>query len=841
MSIAGGQCFFPEHKHILHGSGTVNATQAIANAISASNIPTTLFLGAGASIASGAPSGSALSDELTKQFFGGDRRRELSDISGRVELKYGRQDLVAFIRSKLEPLQPSNTLLKLPNFNFINIFTTNYDLLVESAFEKQGVELPIVRSNKDYAFDNRQYNTMLFKLHGCITEDRSDGLNHGMIITDEDYTTYRKFRQIGFQHFEQSLATSNVVFVGYSMADANIKAYVERAVELTQSQECPGQVFLLLYEEDEIEATRWTNRGLRVGFGDLDTLLAALASVDQDSSSVNIFSPISKVQKHVIAAEISSTNPEEEGKRASNLTHMIVGSPVTYADIRTGSAFSRSVVTEIVQQVMSTDWSSLHVLLGPSGSGKTSAGRLAVHELSQRGIVCYEHKAHLAVDFPTWQDVEKEHYNKGERACLFLDEPTASQYAVNQLSKYLAQAQKRSLSVIIAYHPSIWSYRTKSPELTTKARVHDLSLLTPADIQSITTHVKQSPDIAQLLSADIQSMTPNEVATIIRRRARADLFVSLKYLFETKSLDEIILREFDELGRHQPDEISTSIRSLYETVALLEACGRHVHRQMVFRVTDVEVQEISNLLDYLEGVVFESERDQHIGGTYQWTTRHQRIATIIAESKFSTRARYDVLERVVKSINPASKLERQFSAQLCNSEIGIESLSQDEQTNLYRLLVNTVPGERVPRHRLVRNLIRQGAFGDAELAISESRDMNINDSVIHRYDVQLNVAKAEKLEFLGTQDRLNLLDAAVSKAKKSLSRRPDDMYNYENYCRASLAQAQNGGGVEEFEIALQALKDAHKTLGDPFMVHWIGKYESEMARIGRKEDGSGPS
>ena len=816
----------------------MDSVKAISTAISESKIPTTLFLGAGASIPSGAPSGTALSEALTAEFFDGEKTRALSDISGRVELKYGRPDLVAFLRSKLTPLQPSKTVLRLPNFNFASIFTTNYDSLVEIAFEEAKVELPTVRSNKDYAFDYRQYNTMLFKLHGCISEDRCDGLSHGMIITDEDYSTYGSFRQIGFKHFEQSLATTNVVFVGYSMADAKIKEYVERAIELARSQECPGQIFLLLYEEDEIEATRWENRGLRVGFGGLDALLGALATVEQDTGSVSIFSPISKVLRHAIAAELSSLDPQEEATKSRNVNRMVTGSSVTYADIRAGNAFGRSSVTEIVQQVTSTNLSSIHVLVGPSGSGKTSAGRLAMHELSRGGIICYEHKAHVAVDFPTWQDVEKEHQKNGERACLFLDEPNASQYAVNQLSKYLAQEQGHALSVIIAYHPSIWSYRTKSPELTTRAKVHDLSRLTPADIQSITTHVKRSPTIARLLSADIQSMTHNEVASTIRRRAKSDLFVSLKYLFETRSLDEIILMEFEQLGQGQPDDIKTSIRSLYETVALLEACGRHVHRQMVFRVTDIEIEEIADLLDYLEGVIFESERDHFIGGTYQWTTRHPRIASIIAESKFSRKARYDVLERVVSSINPASKMERQFSAQLCNSEIGIESLPQEWQTELYRLLVNTVPGERVPRHRLVRNLIRQGQFGDAELAIVDSRDMNINDSVIHRYDVQLNVAKAEKLEFLGVQDRLNLLDTAVSKATKSLSRRGDDMYNYENYCRASLALAQNGGGIDEFEIALQKLKDAHQVLGDPLMVRWIGRYESELARL-RSRGGNG--
>ena len=806
--------------------------KVISNTMSTSRIPTTLFLGAGASISSGAPSGSTLSRELTNKFFPDEHERVLSDISERVEVKFGRQELVEFLRSKIEPLQPSKTLLRLPEFNFSNIFTTNYDLLVEKAFEKAESEIPVVRSNNDYAFDYRQYNTKLFKLHGCITEDRADGLQHGMIITDEDYTTYQKFRQIGFLHFEQSLTTSNVVFVGYSMADANIKQYVDRAIELNREQNCPGQIFLMLYEKDEIEATRWKNRGIQVAFGDLDDLLNSLATSKQNNTNaVSIFSPTSEVDMHVIASEISSINPSEESRKPSNVQRMATGSPVTYADIRKGFAFDRSVVSEIVQQLSSTNSSPIHVVLGPSGSGKTSAGRLAINELRKRDVVCYEHKADIPVDFPTWQDVEQQHHEKGERACLFLDEPNASQFAVNQLTSYLAQEQERALSLIVTYHPSIWSYRTKSTELTTKATLHNLSSLSPADVRNIATHVKRTPDIARMLSADIQSMTNYDIEEIIEKRAKSDLFVSLKYLFETKSLDEIILKEFDDLGRGQPAEIKTNIRSLYEHVSLLEACGRHVHRQMVVRILDININEISDLLDYLEGVIFESERDDVIGGTYQWATRHAKIAKIIAESKFSTKQRYEVLERVINSINPAIKIERQFSAQLCNSDIGIESLSLKDQTKLYKLLVETVPGERVPIHRLVRNLIKENELGDAELVISGARDMRINDSVINRYDVRLNIAKAERLDFLEKADRLNLLDVAVSKAKKSLSRRPNDMYSYENYCEACLALAQNGGGGEEFETALQQLKDAQQRLNDPHMLKWISKFESERAHL----------
>ena len=65
------------------------------------------------------------------------------------------------------------------------------------------------------------------------------------------------------------------------------------------------------------------------------------------------------------------------------------------------------------------------------------------------------------------------------------------------------------------------------------------------------------------------------------------------------------------------------------------------------------------------------------------------------------------------------------------------------------------------------------------------------------------------------------------------------MYSYENYCKASLALAQNDGGIEEFEIALQRLKGAHHKLNDPHMHGWIGKYESEMVRLRDKENNSG--
>lgn len=562
----------------------METTGSIAKEIARSKIPTVLFLGAGASIPSGAPTGAMLSRILTQAFFPDEKERQLSDISGRVEIKFGRSKLVSVIRENISKITPSETLKQLPNFNFSNIFTTNYDELIEKSYQIQGVKLPVIKSNRDYSFDYRQYNTMLFKLHGCITEDRCDGLPHGMIITDEDYLTYGNFRHIGFKYFEQSLATSNVVFVGYSMQDSNIRDYVEKAIALCNKQECPGQAFLILYEEDEIESIRWQNRGLRVAYGDLDSLLNSLATTDTNTRAVSIFSPISHAQKHSIASEICSVNPEKEKTKAGNIRRLISGSELSYGDINDGNAFPRSCASEIVQQIMSSSSASIHLLLGPSGAGKTSAGRLALASLSSRGVICYEHKSNLPVDLATWRDIDQEHAKKQERACLFLDEPNASQFAVNNLASFLMDGSRHALSLIIAYHPSIWSYRTKSSSLIKNSIIHNMSSLTASDINYIANFIRRRPEVSALLSADIQRMSHQEIVGTIRKRANSDLFVSLKYLFETKSLDEIVLKEFDKLGKNKPEKIRTDIRSLYETVAFLEAVGRHVHRQMVLRV-----------------------------------------------------------------------------------------------------------------------------------------------------------------------------------------------------------------------------------------------------------------
>ncbi len=109
---------------------------------------TALFLGAGASMASGAPSGK----ELARKLIGAldpdsGLPGELMDIASVLELRRGRPELIEALRGLLQPLRPAGGMEALPAFDWSAIYTTNYDYLVERSYERAGRGIAVCRSN----------------------------------------------------------------------------------------------------------------------------------------------------------------------------------------------------------------------------------------------------------------------------------------------------------------------------------------------------------------------------------------------------------------------------------------------------------------------------------------------------------------------------------------------------------------------------------------------------------------------------------------------------------------------------------------------------------------------
>src|SRR4051812_32130261 len=108
---------------------------------------TILLCGAGAAIASGAPSGAGLARYLAGKLTPPPHGDDLAEIAAIYEHRVDRRAMVSAVRDRLQGLQPTGALLTLPELPWRALFSTNFDTLVESSYRAAKRSLGVVRSN----------------------------------------------------------------------------------------------------------------------------------------------------------------------------------------------------------------------------------------------------------------------------------------------------------------------------------------------------------------------------------------------------------------------------------------------------------------------------------------------------------------------------------------------------------------------------------------------------------------------------------------------------------------------------------------------------------------------
>ncbi|SDY92243.1 SIR2-like domain-containing protein [Modestobacter sp. DSM 44400] len=243
---------------------------------------TSLLLGAGASVSSGAPTGASLARQLASRLSPPPDGGDLSEICGIYENRLGRKDLVQDIRQRLSGLQPTQGMLAVPAFNWRAIYSTNFDRLVEQAYRQAGKDLKVVRSNYEFTVEAAATPvTVLYKMHGCLTQDAADGSHSRMLLTEADYDSFVEYRQSLFDSLRINMLTGDTLIVGQSLRDAHLRSLAKDVAAL-RTQGVPGRVFLLAYEYDEDRAQLYVQRGIQVAGGSLEDLTHAL--LEKDSS-----------------------------------------------------------------------------------------------------------------------------------------------------------------------------------------------------------------------------------------------------------------------------------------------------------------------------------------------------------------------------------------------------------------------------------------------------------------------------------------------------------------------------------------------------------------------------
>ena len=177
---------------------------------------------------------------------------------------------------KIAKLVPTRGLLNLPLYPWKDLFTTNYDNLIESAYSRNHKPIKVFSSNFDFEDDDTAIGTNLFKIHGTLDIDRSLGKNASIIITSEDYDRSSEYRELLFDRLLHETSRNDVVIIGHSLADTDINYVLNEAIRRKRDSGASGKLYALIYSPDQNRATLVERRGFQVCFGGLDDFFAEL-------------------------------------------------------------------------------------------------------------------------------------------------------------------------------------------------------------------------------------------------------------------------------------------------------------------------------------------------------------------------------------------------------------------------------------------------------------------------------------------------------------------------------------------------------------------------------------
>lgn len=108
-------------------------------------------------------------------------------------------------------------------------WTTNYDDLLEQAFQAVGKRIDVKRRAADFATTRRRSDVTVYKMHGDRTAPAE------AVLTKEDYETYNATREVFTIALKGDLAKRTFLFVGFSFTDPNVMYLLGRVKQLLEA------------------------------------------------------------------------------------------------------------------------------------------------------------------------------------------------------------------------------------------------------------------------------------------------------------------------------------------------------------------------------------------------------------------------------------------------------------------------------------------------------------------------------------------------------------------------------------------------------------------------------
>lgn len=643
-----------------------------------------LFLGSGALFGAKLPDerpiplGNGLRDIICERFLNKNfEDSDLAHVSAMAISQTSLFEVQDFIKDYFMGLEPAPFHFKIPNFKWRAIFTTNYDLLIETCYS-QATEpvqtLCNILSQEDSLDETRVTTDKLLhvKLHGCITRTHDSSLP--LVLTTDQYNESLDARKRLFNHLYELAYENTVVFVGHSLTDHNI-----RKVLLSLEKECPGgqRHYLIKPGVDEIESHFWGEKKittLDITFEDF--IGEIVRNISEEDRVLSLVRPLGE---HPIQSVFSShVSPSDElidylTNHVEWVTPDTSFAPAEPKDffkgvdqgwfpISEGITIPRNLRRSISEYAIERPEaeretaSDFYVVKAEAGAGKTILLRQLAWEIgkSSLGVVIWVRPGSVAdSDF-----IEEMSIKSKERIYVFWDDA-----AVNaiELNRFLKKVRKRNLRVTVftAERYSEWNTRCEDLDELVSG-VFKLKYLAENEIDLLVSKLEDFSSLGPNLINKTHEERCNEFREIYGRQ----LLVALHEATMGEPFEDIIFHEYENI---YPE----TAKRIYLTVCTLNRLKIPVRAGLISRIHDISFSRFqSEFYKPLEKVVIpkgRSDQDMH------YSARHSEIAEIVFR-----RALAEVRDRYQEYINIVNKLNISFSSDLSSLRSLIRAKSLHE-------------------------------------------------------------------------------------------------------------------------------------------------------------------
>lgn len=174
-----------------------------------------LFLGAGGSCDAGYPSWNDLFKPFAKELGTPiDESIDYYRLAQYYSNNFGSGELRKKINERINQNNFKSQLLEeLMDIGFTNVWTTNFDNVVELNYQKRNILTNKVFKDSDFSNIEINKRINIFKMNGDVTNLES------IVATQSDYEKYTDTHRIMLMFFKRELISSTFLFIGYSFKD----------------------------------------------------------------------------------------------------------------------------------------------------------------------------------------------------------------------------------------------------------------------------------------------------------------------------------------------------------------------------------------------------------------------------------------------------------------------------------------------------------------------------------------------------------------------------------------------------------------------------------------------